>query len=131
MIGDIRTALAAVLAGVPGLRAYDHLPGQVEPPAALVRPETIDYEITTDGAIDLTLVVVVLVAGVHERTSQAALDAYLDHHGESSIVAAVAADPTLGDVVDAARVTGLRSWGQMDYAGVAYLAAELTVAVMA
>lgn len=132
MIDEICTALADVLAEVPGLRVYDYLPGQVEPPAAMVRPDSIAYASSLQaGSHDLTLVVLVLVSGVHEATSQRAMRAFIDPTGETSIPAAIAAEPTLGDVVDDAKATSLRSFGQMEYAGIPYLAAELVVEVLA
>lgn len=128
--GGLKDRLATVQVDTQNLlRAYDYVPGQVEPPAALVRPETLLYD-TSQAALthDPTFVILVLVSVANDRAAQDKLDALIDP-GAGAILAAIDAAPTLGGVASYAVVTFLRNYGLITYAGVEYLGAELVVQV--
>lgn len=127
----IREALAARLATIAGLRIYDFVPGQVNPPAAVVLPgdPLIEYDETMDGLDSYRFTIMVLVANPLERLGQDALDAYLARDGVSSIKAAIEAAERLGGLVSFTRVARVRNYGATEYAGSQYLAAEFDVEV--
>lgn len=132
-IGAIRTALASRLATISGLRVAERWPGQVNPPAALVRPVSGEYD-QTFGDGDLTVhafaVVVIVQLGTLEA-AQAALDEYLGPTGAKSLRQAVRADPTLGAVVTKAYVQGYRDYDTVVVNGVEYLGATVEIVVWA
>jgi hypothetical protein len=126
----LRDRLATITFGSPAtnLRAYDTVVGQVEPPAAIVRIENINYDSSmSGGSHDPTFAVLVIVSTATERVAQDLLDDFLDPESSTSIKVAVEADPTLAGTVDYATVTNVRSYGLVEYAGVQYLGAELLV----
>jgi hypothetical protein len=132
----IRLALANQLATIEtaggNLRTYATVPGSVNPPAAVVKPSRgnfVSYQQTFDGAADLNLDVIVLVATGSDRTGQADLDAYLSTDTASSVWACVQASPTLGGAVSYAYVDRASAYGLMAYNGVEYLACIFTVIV--
>lgn len=128
-ISQIRDGLAARLATIPGLRVHDTVPGQINPPAAVVRRRQTRYDITLDGADDYTMVVTVFVQASNDRTAQDAIDAYIDASGASSVVAAIHVDPTLGGVVDFARVVSAEEDGLTEFAQIEYLAVTFVVEI--
>lgn len=102
-LDDVRTAMAAALAGVTGLTAYTRWPETCDAdlPAAAPVPARQDYWQDMSGSSTLTVDVVVLAAraSVGFIAGQAALDPYLDVSGAYSIKTALEADETLGGVV--------------------------------
>ena len=131
VLSDVRAALAGAVDNVPGLRASAAMTGEVSPPMAVVVPARgpfISYSETLEpGVADYELEVVLLVSYADERSGQLLLDGYLSATGPNSVRAAVAADPTLGRVVDYAIVTAAQDYGLIDWAGVQYLGARLLV----
>jgi hypothetical protein len=130
-VSQIRTALAAQLAEqVDGLRAYATLPGQISPPAAVVRRRLTVYGTSFGGpgfgTDDLTLSIAVFVG----QEQWEVLDGLLAPAGSTSIRAAVDADPTLGGLVDGAQVVRAEEEQLVEYAGVQYLSAALVVDVL-
>jgi hypothetical protein len=126
----IRAALATQLNTIEGLRATATVPGQVSPPVAVVKPSRgnfCSYQQTFDGAADLNLDVIVLVATASDRTGQGDLDAYLSTDTDSSVWACVQANPTLNGAVSYAYVDRASAYGLMLYGGVEYLACIFTV----
>jgi hypothetical protein len=127
-IAAARDGLKARLATISDLRVYDNVLGQVEPPAAVIRLDTIQYDTTmADGSHDPTFIVLVLVSLANERTAQDKLDSYLEPESATSIRNAIDADPTLGGAVDYATATQVRAYGLVNYADVGYLGAEVVV----
>lgn len=131
-VSGIRDGLKTRLATIIGLRAHDTAPGQVQPPAAIVTPGTIQFDSTmARGADDFTFVITLLVSAAVDRTAQDALDAYLAGSGAKSVKAAVEADVSLGGAAHFARVVGVNQYGLIEYGGVQYLGAEFLVQVTA
>ena len=131
VLSDVRAALAAAVDNVPGLRATGSMAGEISPPVAVVVPARgpfITYGETMEaGVADYELEVILLVSYADERSGQLLLDGYLSATGPNSVRAAVAADPSLGQVVDYAVVTVAQDYGLIDWAGVQYLGARLLV----
>ena len=127
---QIREALKTTLATIDGLRAFDYVPGGVSPPAAVVKPPQITYGTTlNEGSHDLVYGVLVLVSLATDRTAQDTLEAYLDPSSAESIAAVIAADPTLGGVVDYAVVTVVQNTGNVMFGDAEYFGAEVLVNV--
>jgi hypothetical protein len=130
-LSQIRTALAAQLGEqIDGLRTYDHMPGQVNPPAAVVRRRSTTYGTSLGGpdfgTDDHTLAVTLFVG----QEQWEVLDGLLAPAGSSSVRAAVEADPTLGGVVDGAQVERAEEENLVEYAGAQYLSATVVVGVL-
>ncbi len=126
---QIRQALAARIAGAAVIpRVHSVFPGQISPPAVVVRRQQTTFDTTQDGQSDdrvFALVVFVQYAATEQAQEQ--LDAYISPSGANSIVAAVRADPTLGGVVDWAVVTEAGQDEVVTYNGADYLSSTLTV----
>lgn len=132
-ISSLRDGLKVRLATISGLRAYDTIPDNFAPPAAIVAPPVrIQYGTSLGRAFDsVTFTVRLLVAKATDRSAQDRLDAYLDDSGASSIIAAIEGDSSLGGAANLVRVLTCQGIGVYDYAGVPLLGAEFTVEVIA
>jgi hypothetical protein len=127
---QVRQAVADYLTASIGLRATANRFGAVNPPMAVIAPQTgslIRYQQTTDGETDYTLRAVILVSQGDSTDGQDALDAYLSPVGAQSVHAAVQKDPTLGGKVSWCAVTEATGYGLMNWNGVDYLACSLTL----
>ena len=131
-IVTIRSGIATNLATISGLRTSAFLPDLVNPPIAVVRPDTISFDSAFARGLDtLEFVVLVIVGRVDERTSQARLDAYCDTSGDTSIKRAIESNRTLTGAVSDLRVTEMRNYTSLAIGDVSYLAAEFVVQVIA
>lgn len=135
-LSDIRVALATqVAAQIPGLRATEEVPAAINPPCAVIGPNTgtfAEYEVTMgpdQAVVNWTLRVYLILSYVNVVTAQQQLDAYLSPVGDQSVMQAVNADPTLGGVADFAVVARAQRYGLVNYNGVDYLGAEVLVDV--
>jgi len=126
---QIREGLAVRLETISGLNVYRKAPGNVIVPAAVVRRRLIQYDVTLDGADDTTWGITLFASYANLEVAHETLDAYLDPAGASSVVAAVHAEPTLGGVVDFARVASAEGERLINYAGIDYLSVEFVVEV--
>lgn len=129
-LSTVRAALASRVDTIPGLTALARMPGSISPPMAVVVPGAgtfVTYGDSMSGTVRLSLAVVLYVTYSHQDGSQDALDAYLADSGSQSVMAAVAADPTLGGVVEFAGVTEARNYGIVNVANVDYLSCDLGV----
>ncbi len=132
-IGAVLRGLATNLGTISGLRVYDHQPGTVTPPAAVVTLAagtfcSFDTSMSR-GSDDLFLVVRLMVAYATEDASMDALSAYCAGSGASSIKAAAQIDPTLGGVANWAVVTAAMNFGIFTVAAVDYLGCDFAVTV--
>src|SRR5215813_13007905 len=126
----VRQALADTLTARIGLRATANRFAQINPPMAVIMPQTgtfIRYSQTFDSETDYNLRVIMLVSEGDSLSGQDLLDGYLSMSGSSSIYAAVQAAPTLGGVVSYAAVIEATAYGLMNFQGIDYLAAHLIV----
>ena len=129
---QVRQAVADYLTASIGLRATPNRFGAVNPPMAVVAPQTgslIRYSVTMDSETDYTLRAIILVSQGDSTDGQDALDAYLSPVGANSVYAAVQADPTLGGKVSYCVVIEAAGYGLTNWNGVDYLACSLTLNV--
>jgi hypothetical protein len=100
-IAGVRGGLLTALQTIAGLRVYARVPDQVNAPFLYVHRTGITPHTTlaTRGCVKLNLLVGVSPAQGSER-AQAALEAYQDMTGASSIIAALEADETLGGAAE-------------------------------
>jgi hypothetical protein len=130
----IRNALAAQVTAVTGLRCDGQARDQVSPPCSVVLPGQpfITYGVTTDGALNFNLAVLIIVsdAAPAEKT-QRALDVWLgigeDTSETESVPAAVMSDITLGGVVHFIEPVSIGTYGRITYANVVYFGAQLNL----
>jgi hypothetical protein len=128
----VRQAIAAYLTSSIGLRATANRFGAVNPPMAVVAPQTgsvIRYAVTMDGETDYTLRAVILVSEGDSASGQDILDQYLSPVGALSVHAAVQKDPTLGGQVSYCAVIEATGYGLMNWNGVDFLACSLILNV--
>ena len=131
---EIRDALAAQISAlVPGLRTAATVPATINPPVAVITPNPaalINYlEVLSSTVATWTMRVYIIVGTVSDRSAQTMLDAFLAPTGGSSVPAAINSDPTLGGVVEYAVPTAAQRYGELQYAGIAYLGCEILVDV--
>jgi hypothetical protein len=132
LITELRTAIAENLGTIVGLRTSPEMPDNPNPPIALVRPTTVDYNQAFNKGLTLyKFSVVVIVGRVAEKTAQRSLDAYCSSTGSSSIKNAVESDKTLGGKAYDCRVTEMTNYTPIQMNEGTYLAAEFAVDVFA
>lgn len=131
-ISLMRAAIATNLGTIAGLRTSPEMPDNPNPPIALVRPVTVEYnQAFANGLTRYNFVVVVIVGRAEERTAQRSLDAFCSSTGSSSIKLAVESDKTLGGNAYDCRVTEMRNYTPIQLNEGTYLAAEFAVDVFA
>lgn len=130
-VTELRTGLAANLATIEGLRTAATVPDQINPPLAVVMPNTITYDtaFARMGGDEYEFVVMVIVGRVDERTAQNRLDNFCSGSGPLSVKAAIEIDKTLGGKAFDCRVTSLRNYNQISVGDSTYLSAEFVVQV--
>ena len=131
-ISTIRQGIATNLGTIPGLRTSAWVPDQINPPIAVVKPESISYDTAFGRGLDtMEFSVLCIVGRADERSAQATLDAYCATNGSASIKAAIESDPTLGSAISDLRVTEMRNYTSLPVGEVTFLAAEFVVQVYA
>jgi hypothetical protein len=130
----IRTALAGQISAVTGLRSQAEVRDQVSPPVALVLPGNplITYGATLDGAVTITLAVLLLLSdAAPSEKVQRALDVYLgigSGEGES-IAGAIMTDVSLGGVVEWCIPKMVTSYNHVEYNNIQYFGARMNVEI--
>lgn len=132
-ISELRAGIATNLATISGLRTSATVPDSINPPIAVVMPNTINYDTSfaRTGGDEYEFLVMVIVGRVDERTAQNRLDGYCSGTGASSVKAAIESDKTLGGKAFSLRVTSLRNYNQVTVGDVTYLSGEFVVQVYA
>jgi len=131
-ISQLRTAIATNLATITGLRTSAEMPDNPNPPIALVRPTSVDYNQAFNKGLTLyRFSVVVIVGRAAEKYAQRSLDAFCSSTGASSIKNAVESDKTLGGYAYDCRVTEMTNYTPIQMNEGTYLAAEFAVDVFA
>lgn len=129
-LSEIRDALQGYLEEIEGLHAYDTWPGTINPPAALVRPTTIDYSESFTGNNTYAFEIVLAVRMTNLRSSQNELDLYLSAEGPRSIRAHMDAGQSLGGAVNTVNVLRMHDYGELDINGAHFLGAILDVEII-
>ena len=107
---QVRDGLKTRLQTISGLRCYDLIPDQINPPTAIVGQLDFTFDIDNARGLDLANVdVIVIVQRFSERAGQNRLDAYLAGSGAGSIKAAIEGDKTLNGACQTLRVTSAES----------------------
>lgn len=124
-IEQVMLGIETRLKTIPGLRVSEYVPGQINPPQAIVGvPPVPDYRrvFGSTGQLSIEPTVTVLVSAALDRTGQLKLASYTDKTGTSSVFAAIEADKTLGladveCVVRSFQPLGLQDVGLIGYFG--------------
>jgi len=133
-ITDLRAGIAANLAGITGLRVGNFVPDVINPPMAVVEPDStpVTFDIAMNRGLDMFRFTVTIIVGrVDERSAQNKLDAYCAGSGSLSVKQAIEYDRTLGGAANDCRVTEISSYGSISANENQYLAAEFSVVVYA
>ena len=133
-ITDIRIGLENNLKRIPGLRTAPNAPDLVNPPIAIVQPDSVPvrFDVAMNRGLDeFRFTISVLAHRADERSAQNKLDSYCAGSGEYSVKQAVEYDRTLGGVVNDCRVTEISSYGSISVNEIQYTAAEFMVVVYA
>lgn len=122
-LSDIRDDLYTALTGVSGLTVYKRVPGQINPPAAVIAPDSVEYDTDFEHGATYRLPVQVLVQLGEWDSAQQQMDGFVAHDGTA--VLAINDDTTVE-----ARVLSMEGYGLTSFAGVDYLGAALIVEVI-
>lgn len=130
-IATIREALATVLETISGLEVYPTVPDISMLPAAVIEPDTGDFEVAMGKGTDTyTLKVYLLAQRAVAGQGQSDLDALCSGFGTRSIRAKVFANRTLNNNVNHAHVAGFENYGGVrEDATVDHIAAEVRVVI--
>lgn len=127
-VTDLRNGIATNIQTIPGVRTAATMPDNVNPPIAIIYPESISYDDTFQRGMQTYQFAVVMVVGrVSERSAQNSLDAIVASTGEYSMKLAIESDKTLGGKAYDVRVTNMRAYSSFAVGDVNYLAAEFVV----
>lgn len=132
-IREILIAIEARLQTIPGLRTSEYVPGQVNPPQAIVGvPPINNYHTAMRGRqLDFEPTVTVLVSSTVDRIGQLKLADYANPDGPESIPAAIEADRTLSGLVGDCRVVSFAPLGSEDVGAIGYFGGVFTLRVLA
>lgn len=129
-IGAIRTALKNVVDDITTLNAFEQRPGQVTGDAAVVTRKAGPRFVTmSDDEVEYDFGVMILTSLADSSSGQTALDTYVSPTGASSVVAKINANPSLGGVVQWAKVTSVGEDQIVEWAAGSFLGAEIVVSV--
>lgn len=126
---QIRDGIAAALEAIPDFQVYARPPGSIVVPAGVVRRRSTQFDVSFDGLVDTGWGVAVFVSFANTDVGTEKLDEYLSPTGTQSIKAAIDSDPTLGGVVDYARVVSAEGERVTNYAGTDYLSVEFVIEI--
>ena len=131
-ITAIKTALAANIGTISGLRTSPEVPDNPNPPQAVIQLQSVNYDgAFQQGLTTYNFLVSVIVGRVDERNAQQNLDAYASSSGSKSIKLAVQSDKSLGGTAFDVRVTDMTNIGTVLLSDATYLAADFVVTVYA
>lgn len=123
--------LQARLDTIDGLRAFNHVPDQINPPQAMVMLDRVDYNHSMRDGVIYTAQIMVVVGRMAEQVGQEAIYGYIDPTASGSIRQAIQADRTLGGVVADCNVVEASGLQSVEIAnGERYLAVQFTVTVV-
>jgi hypothetical protein len=129
-VSEISDALKNALTVIPGLRVYDYLPDQVNPPLGYVGIQQVNYHGAFRGGNPVhTYTITIVVGRVSERASQRALDEFLAYDGDRSVRAALEADQTLQGFVQTLVVTDGGNLAPLTMGDVTYVSIDFSVTV--
>jgi len=126
---QVRDGLKTRLQTISGLRVFDTIPENPQPPAAIVGQLDMNFDIDNARGLDLaTVEVYLLVQRMDVRSGQDKLDAYLAGTGAGSVKVAIEGDKTLGGACSTLRVLSAES-GQYESAGIMLLSYRYRISI--
>lgn len=126
---QVRDGLKTRLQTISGLRVFDTIPENPQPPAAVVGQLDLNFDVDNARGLDLaTVEVYVLVQRFDNRSGQDKLDAYLAGSGNTSIKAAIEGDKTLGGACSTLRVLSAEA-GTYDSGGTLLLSYRYRISI--
>lgn len=130
---DVLKALRTTLTAVDGLTVSLAQTGDINPPMAILGVPTVtDYRKAFAGMrLNVEPTITILTSAAFDEIGTLRLAEYAGASGPRSIVAAIDANPTLGGVVERARVIDFRPLGMEEYGALGYYGGTFTVNVMA
>ena len=130
---QVKDGLKVAIETIPGLRAFDYQPEQVNPPFAWPTLDEIRYHETGmgSGGVVMDFTVTVVVFRQSERVAQEALDKFTAFSGAQSLRSAIEADRTLGGVCDDLTVGSASNFTNIDANDTLYLTMDFKVTVYA
>jgi hypothetical protein len=129
-VTEISDALKNALTTIRGMRVYDYLPDQINPPVGYVGIQSVNYHGAFAGGNPVhTYTINVVVGRVSDRSSQRALDEFLAYDGARSIRAALEADQTLDGVVQTLICTDGGNLAPLTIGDVTYVSIDFSVIV--
>ena len=130
---QVKDGFKVLIETIPGLRAFDYQPEQVNPPFAFPTLNEIRYHQTGmgSGGVVMDFTITIVVGRASERTAQDELDQYTAFSGAKSIRAALEADRTLDGVCDDLIVNSSGNFTNLDANDTVYLTMDFNVTVYA
>ena len=124
-IAQVRTALAAAVDGIAGVRATPYVTDAVATPQAIVVVDEIDYEQIFEGGLaTYSYRVIVYAQRSSERAAQILLDTLREPTGSTSIRAVIEADTGVKALVSWVVVRSVSADQIAKVGDIDYLAAE-------
>ena len=126
----IMQALESALQTIPNVRTSAYLPDTITPPILVVGDSSITYHASAGtGSTPIEVVVHAIVARPSERPAIELLEAFMSRSGDSSVIAAVEADRTLGGTVSSVTVKKAGPSSQLEIEGVVYLSLPFEIQI--
>lgn len=132
-ISDLRQGLADALRTIPGLRVFELLPDNPNPPGVAISLDRVMYDsVFARGADEYEFTLHLFAARSDDRSAQVRLEEYIAGSGAYSVKAAVEADPSLTGSAHTVRVSEARNVGSQDRAdGLSLLLVDFNVTIYA
>jgi len=127
-ISTVKAAIGTALSSISGLRTFSYQPDQVNPPMAWPILDSVEYHDAMAGSMVQKYRIGVIVGRQTDRIAQRTMDAYL---APSGIPAALEADPTLGQTVQASVCESATDISNIDAGDTTYLYVEFRFTVYA
>ncbi|GAA2092329.1 hypothetical protein [Actinomadura alba] len=127
----IRDAIRTTLNGISDLHVYDTVPEASNLPAAVVMPDTANFNVAMGRGMDTwEFDIAVLVSWGESGVAQDRLDAYVTGAGARSIRQAIFSNRNLGLADTDAHISRMSDYGgQFDMAGIDNIGARLRLVV--
>jgi hypothetical protein len=130
-ITDFRTAIAANIGTISGLRTYADIPDNPAMPCAVVQLRNVEYDRAMQrGLTQYDFVVSVIFGRIATSQAQRSMDQLIST-GDRSLKAAIESDRTLGGKAFDTVVTEMTNVQSVTIGDITYLSADFAVTVYA
>lgn len=131
-LSTIRDGLAVALRRIDGMRVYEHLTEQANPPMAVITLERVNYHLAFQGGTsEWNFIVVIVVGRMGERSAQELLDDVMGWDGPRSVRAALDVDKSLSGSAQSVKTVAARGVRPFSIGDAQYLGVEFEVTVAA